>query len=384
MSSQPSRILGIVRVAFSIAALSLGVAGIVACGFGQTTQPSAGSGSAMKAPIDYFQPIPIHDPLTRAPWGADNVQPRDQKNGLEDAAMKSWNYWDGKIIKARDGTYHMFAARWDQSHGHGAWGSSQAIHAVSDTGVNGPYIDKGLCWPDNQGGKGHNVTALEMPDGKYAVIVSETRPGDVFVSDSLDGPWKQLGSITGDNNFRASNVAMMVRPDGNYEMIARSGQIYISKDGIIGPFKSQGTSIYPTAKGLTLKTLEDPAIWFSNGLYHVIVNDWSDRKTFMITSPNGITDWTYRGVICDPTKDFVRYSDGAVNHWAIMERPGVLIEDGQVTHITFASIDVPKNSDRGNDGHGSKILVIPFDGAALDRDIQAADAAKSAATKPAP
>jgi hypothetical protein len=65
-----------------------------------------------------------------------------------------------------------------------------AVHAVSDK-VTGPYVDKGICWPDNQGGKGHNVTALVMPDGRFAIVVSETRPGDVFVSKSLDGPWEQ-------------------------------------------------------------------------------------------------------------------------------------------------------------------------------------------------
>ena len=36
-----------------------------------------------------------------------------------------------------------------------------------------------------------------------------------------------------------------------------------------------------------------------------------------------------------------------------------------------------KEQDHGNDGHGSKVIVIPFDGAALDRDLQpAADASK--------
>jgi hypothetical protein len=26
--------------------------------------------------------------------------------------------------------------------------------------------------------------------------------------------------------------------------------------------------------------------------------------------------------------------------------------------------------DKGNDGHGSKVIAVPFDGAALDRDLQ--------------
>jgi hypothetical protein len=38
--------------------------------------------------------------------------------------------------------------------------------------------------------------------------------------------------------------------------------------------------------------------------------------------------------------------------------------------VTLAVIEVAKEDEKGNDGHGSKIVVIPFDGAALDRDLQ--------------
>ena len=160
--------------------------------------------------------MPIHGHLTTDAWGAPNVLPRDPQNGLEDTTIKQWCYWDGQIIKGPDGKYHMFASRWDQSRGHGGWGGSAAVHAVSDNPI-GPYIDKGLVWPDNQGGKGHNVTALVLPDGRYAVVVSETRPGDVFVSKSLDGPWKQLGSIQVDaNGFDARDGRMSnVSHDGS-------------------------------------------------------------------------------------------------------------------------------------------------------------------------
>jgi hypothetical protein len=53
-----------------------------------------------------------------------------------------------------------------------------------------------------------------------------------------------------------------------------------------------------------------------------------------------------------------------------MERPSVLIENGHVAYFTFAVLDVPKEQDKGNDNHGSKIIVIPFDGAGLDRDMR--------------
>lgn len=324
--------------------------------------------------IDYFKPMPIISPLTTNVWGAATVGPRDTNNGLEDMTIKQWNYWDGKIIKGADGKYHLFCSRWDQSRGHGDWWNSKAIHAVSDN-LFGPYVDKGLCWPNSEGGRGHNVTALQLADGRYAIVISETRPGTVYVAASLDGPWTELGKITvaGIPKWHASNEIILLRPDGNYEMFGRPGIVMISTNGLLGPYMAQGPSIYPHVDGMPqheLAHLEDPVLWFSGGLYHVVVNNWSDRRAYHLTSKDGIHDWVYRGVAYDPTRDFVRYTDGTVDHWTKLERPSVYIQNGHVAALTFAVIDVQKEQEHGNDGHGSKIIVIPFDGGALDDDLK--------------
>jgi hypothetical protein len=330
---------------------------------------------ADKTLIDYFLPMPVQGKLAKDVWGADNVLPRDPQNGLEDVTMKQWCYWDGQILRGPDGRYHLFASRWAEPRGHRGWFDSLAVHAVSAKAI-GPYTDKGLAWPTDQGGKGHNVTALVLPDKRYAVVVSETRPGDVFVSKSLDGPWELLGQIKVDaNGFNArdgrmSNVAVMLRPDGRFQIVPRSGAVLISSDGILGPYKMQGPSVYAGMAGLPTRNLEDPAIWYSGGLYHIVVNCWSERKAFHLTSADGITGWTNRGLAYDPTTNFVRYKNGVVNHWDKMERPGVVLEKGHVAYFTFAVLDVPKERELGQDGHGSKIIVVPFDGAALDRDLQ--------------
>jgi hypothetical protein len=238
-----------------------------------------------KSFIDYILPMPMRSGLSKTVWGAAEVGPRDPGNGLEDATMTHWNYWDGQIIKARDGKYHLYASRWDQAKGHHDWWNSKAVHAVSED-LFGPYLDQGLCWPDNQEGKGHNVTALTLPDGRYAIVISETRPGTVFVSGSPDGPWEELGPIEAEG-LNTSNVS--------------------------------------------------------------IIN---------------------RGLAYDPTTSCIRYSDGTVNHWHKMERPGVLVENGHVVALSLAVMDTSKGEQKGNDGHGSKIIVVPFDGAAFDRDMQ--------------
>jgi hypothetical protein len=77
-----------------------------------------------------------------------------------------------------------------------------------------------------------------------------------------------------------------------------------------------------------------------------------------------------RGLAYDPTTNFARYKDGTVNHWEKMERPTVYLENGHVAYFTFAVIDVPKENEHGNDNHGSKVVVDPFDGVKFDRDMQ--------------
>jgi hypothetical protein len=330
----------------------------------------ATSTGAAKTLIDYFQPTPIYNTLSSTAWGAAAVGPRDIHNGLEDTTIKQWCYWDGKIIKGPDGKYHLFASRWDQSKGHGGWGGSVAVHAVSDKPT-GPYVDKGMCWPDNQNGKGHNVTAVVMADGRYAIIVSDTRPGDVFISSSLDGPWVYQGAVKIDaNGFSATgttaNLSIIVRPDGNYMIVPRSGVIMISTSGIMGPYKIQGPCVYPTIAGLSSSGAEDPVVWYSGGQYHITVNYFAARKAYHLTSTDGIKNWTNQGIAYDPTTNFIRYTDGTVNHWNKIERPGVFIENGHITYFTFAVIDVDKSLELGNDTHGSKVIVVPFDGVGFD------------------
>ena len=316
--------------------------------------------------IDYFLPMPIVSPLRSDKWGCASVGRRDIGNGIEDTTNRAYSYWDGPIIKGPDGKYHMFASRWNQNGGHWAWLSSVGIHAVSES-IMGPYVDKGLTWPTNSGGKGHNLTILELKDGTYASVVSDTRPGDFFTAPSLDGPWRFAGSITIDaNGFNRpreiANLSIIIRPDdGKFMIIERHGQIMTS-DNLTGPYKIQCNSIY---SGLA-PNLEDPVLWYSGGYYHVVVNSWSDKKAYHLRSRDGIRNWSNEGLAFDPRSNFLRYTDGTVNRWTKIERPGVFIENGHVTHWTFSVIDSEKENDLGNDDHNSKVIVVPFDGVAFD------------------
>ncbi|MFO1502000.1 MAG: hypothetical protein U1G07_27105 [Verrucomicrobiota bacterium] len=105
---------------------------------------------------------------------------------------------------------------------------------------------------------------------------------------------------------------------------------------------------------------------------HIVVNSWSSPKAYQSTSTDGMTNWINRGVGYDPRESVVRYPDGTVNHWNKVERTAVYIENGHVVAMTLAAIDVEKEQDKGGDGHGSKVILIPLDGAALDHDLQSA------------
>jgi hypothetical protein len=248
-----------------------------------------------------------------------------------------------------------------------------AIHAVSDN-LLGPYVDKGICYPDNEGGKGHNVTAIALKDGRYGILVSDTRPGALFLSNSLDGPWVFQGNIKWDNNGHTTrrltdNMSILERPDGKFMIVPLGGFVGISDGGINGTYKVMTDNIFPMNVPGYGACREDPNLWYSGGLYHVVVDDYCNRKALHLTSPDGISNWKYAGAAYASAVDFVRFTDGTTltsNRWYKMERANTYEENGHVVAFTFAAIDVEKSGDLGNDTHGSKIIVVPFDGAAFD------------------
>jgi hypothetical protein len=344
------------------------------------------------------------------------VLPRDTCNGLEDATgtptvKPKWMYWDGRILRAGDGKYHMFADRWPHANGMGDWVNSDTVHAVS-TALLGPYVDQGYAFnngPDSRDPhKGHNVTASELPDGTYCLIVDEIVPFTIFTAGSLDGPWTNRGHAQIDTNgvpinipqpgdqHLESNISFVVRPDGNYEIIQRHGIIAVSTTGLLGPYKVQQptttyasgqtppsnlATIYPNRpkhlSSLAPQTpesvyvyAEDPIIWYSGGQYHVIYNYPDDRVAYHLTSPDGIHGWTDQGLAFDPreSQKLFTNSDGSVGHWYNVERPNVIMEDGHVAYFTFAVSDVFKMGISGNSNAGTKVVVVAFDGVTFDQE----------------
>ncbi len=345
-----------------------------------------------KSLVDFFLPMHPVKPLVGAEagiWGTDNVLPRDTANGLEDPMLKNSCYWDGGVIKGDDGKYHIYASRWTQtvSHSDGWKKNSMAIHAVSDN-IMGPYRNEELIWPnwkqeneDVHLGIGSNVFGFRMHDGRYGVVTSEVTPGTVFASDSPDGPFECLGEIKVDYNGypsglahynfgyqHMSNVMILPRPDGKYMIIGRSTAPLISENGILGPYKIMGYPVYGKYLHLPQGFNEDPTVWYSGGLYHIVYNHWPSSVSYHFTSKDGISDWRFRGEAFNKkTSPIFKYDDGTENKWVMIERPTAVIgDDGHVSHFLFSVINTGKGGDAGNDRDGSKIVIVPFDGKAFD------------------
>ncbi|HZL20008.1 MAG TPA: hypothetical protein VFG23_19900, partial [Polyangia bacterium] len=316
-----------------------------------------------KTLIDYFQPTPIVCPLTSNTWGAAGVLPRDTCNGLEDATNTNWQYWDGKILQGADGKYHMYAGRWPQNKGFADWPNSVIVGSVSNGGIIGSYIPT-TTTPFS--GKEQNVTGIVLNNGTNVLLDS---PGNIYESTSLADPWTALGalSITANGSTISTqtteNQSIWQSADNSFLIISRSFQEMTSATNIVGPYIIQAT-----IPNLQSQGYEDPVVWCSGGQYHLIANMYNARKANHFTSADGIHNWTNQGLAYDPTTDFIRYTDGTVNHWYKIERPGVFMQDGHVSAFTFAVTDVDKTLDLANDTHGSKIIVVPFDGVTFDRD----------------
>jgi hypothetical protein len=318
---------------------------------------------AAKTLIDYFQATPIICPLTSKTWGAASVLPRDVCNGVEDVTNTAWQYWDGKILQGADGKYHLYAGRWPQNKGFADWPSSVIVEAVSNATLVGSYVPLTTA-PFS--GKEQNVTGIDLNTGGYLLLDS---PGKIYESTSLDGTWTATGTLTITANgstistATTENQSIWQSLDGSFLIVSRTFQEMTSAKNPLGPYVIQ-----MTIPSLQSQGYEDPVVWCSGGQYHLVANMYNARKATHFTSNDGIHNWVNQGLAYDPTTDFIRYTDGTVNHWYKLERPGVFMQDGHVAAFTFAAIDVDKSLDLANDNHGSKIVVVPFDGVSFDRD----------------
>lgn len=320
----------------------------------------------------------------------DRLEPAPLNGGFRD---DNYWIWGSSVIRDADGLYHMFASRWSKDYPFGNWvTNSEIVRAVSQNPV-GPYSFVEVVLPVRgsayfDGLCTHNPRIVRYKD-KYLLyhfgttydfplptknnpIVSSNdwakawmnkRVG-LAISDSLFGPWKRVekpvieprpgkwdASIT-------SNPSPVVDPKtGNILLMYKSSTQGLTPPLLLGVAMAEGPrkeykrlSDSPIFRFETEDNnridVEDPYIWWADGKYQGILKDRSGK--ICGEEGGGVHVWSNDGInwnLYDNFKAYTRnivWEDGTRTRQNHFERPFLLIEDGDPTHLFAAVGEGPK------------------------------------------
>jgi len=310
---------------------------------------------------------------------------------------KDYFVWCGAPVKGPDGKYHLFYSRWPVKVGFApGWAiHSEIAYAVSDKAA-GPYRHVNVALPPRplnpatgkkywDGDVTHNSNAFfhngkyylyymgNHGDGKsYPMHRNHQRIG-VAIAEKPEGPWQRLDhpivDITDDktsfDSLCVTNPAACMRPDGGVLLIYKAVQFIEGKP--MGGNVRYGAAIAKKPEGPYVKTpgrifeaekpgkhwmvAEDPFIWFSpnyGNRYYAATRDvvgsftGSSGGICLFQSEDGL-NWKPAS---HPKIISSRYplESGAVSD-APLERPSLLIEDGEPTYL-FGAADGYKTKGR--------------------------------------
>ncbi|MEG2595049.1 MAG: glycoside hydrolase family protein [Ruthenibacterium sp.] len=311
-------------------------------------------------------------------------------------SMDGYWVWCGSVIKAEeDGLYHMFASRWPKDLPfHPGWGmESEIVRATSKT-PEGPYtfaeVVLGYRGPEYWDGRStHNPVICKYKDEYILFYVGTTHPfgatprdgslkhesyqwraarsnkrTGIATSKSIYGPWTRsntpLLSVRPDcfDNFSISNATPCINPDGSCLVVYKT-RTYLkppyASDEIYGPM-SLGVAWAPHYAGpyqrLTDKplfdinegVLEDPFLWRTETGYAMIAKDWKGSYTGDVgsvvyaSSADGV-HWEMQNHPAFSRE--VLWDDGKTRTMGNMDRPFILFDGDEMTHLFVAT----------NDGH---------------------------------
>ena len=334
-----------------------------------------------KAPVEYdfnamLQPVPA-----TAKW----IDP-------------AYNIWCGSEIKGDDGKYHLFYSRWSRKLGHVAWVThSEVAHAVSDSPF-GPWTHHDVALPARgtnfwDGSCTHNPTIIRIGKKYYLYYMGNYGNGvvqsplnwthrnhqriGVAVADSPDGPWQRFDKPVLDTNsdtnapdaLVVTNPSITERPDGGVLMIYKAVglkrplpfggpvvHLAATADNPLGPFTKHPGEVF-SAKGIMFAA-EDPFIWRGADHYWAIVKDNDGNFTHrgyslaLWKSADGF-DWKLSKHPFVANPGTVRWADGHEENLTALERPQLLLENGEPIALCCAAAN-----DKAR--HGSFNVQIPL------------------------
>lgn len=319
-------------------------------------------------------------------------KPAPIKGGL---LMENYWVWCGSVVKAEDGRYHMFASRWPKKYPfHPGWGvASEIVRAVSDT-PEGPYAFEEVVLPKRSAGywdgrATHNPVIqkcgdtyvlfytgitypFQNPDGRtlnhhspeWLAARASKRIG-IATSKSIYGPWQRADKPVLDvrsgyfDDFLTSNPAPCLNPDGSCLLIYKTRTYrkppYDTDDDMFSEMKLGAAwadhytkpfrrltdePLFNTAQGV----VEDPFIWRkTDGTYSMIAKDWAGTYTGEVGE--GVYAHSIDGVkweIESGLRSFSRnilWDDGTVCVMGNMDRPFLLFDEDEATHLFVATND---------------------------------------------
>lgn len=305
-----------------------------------------------------------------------------------------YHVWCGAPVKGPDGKYHLFYSRWPEKAGFApGWAlRSEIAYAVADR-PDGPYKPVNVALPPrgiNPATKEkywdadvtHNANAFflngkyylfymgEHGDGKnYPMHRNNQRIG-VAVADKPEGPWKRFDKpivdISSDktafDSLCVTNPAACARPDGGVVLVYKAVQFIEGKpmggnvrygvalaDKPEGPYvKTPGKIFEAETPGKHWMVAEDPFIWFSEKYgkkYYAVTRDVVGTFTgasggiCLFESPDGL-HWK-PSQFPKVLGNRFPLADGTLSTKNI-ERPALLIEEGEPTFLFGATDGYPK------------------------------------------
>lgn len=325
---------------------------------------------------------------------ADRLLPAPVGGGF---AMEGYWIWDPSVIKGADGRYHMFASRWPQTVGFGNWvTNSEIVRAVADK-PEGPYtfVEVVMSRSDKKRFDGmcvFNPRIIRYKDVYLLYYVGvtydfpfPTDTGNIWaderahrawmhkraglaVSSSIEGPWKRVDEpiiLPRPGKWDASitsNPSPVARPDGSVYLMYKSSEknynpplllgAAMSKNGYLGPYERMSDKPIFNFHTDSQKAndVEDPFVWWEKDHYELIMKDrfghicGEEGGGIHASSADGI-NWALSSPVKAYSR-FIQWSDGTTTHQANFERPFLLFENGQPTHLFAAT------------GSGSKPYVV--------------------------
>lgn len=313
----------------------------------------------------------------------DRIMPAPVDAGF---ALRDFWVWGGSVVRGEDGQYHMFASRWPRRFPffEGYLVASEIVRATSDRPI-GPYTFREVVMPSRgeehwDGRMTHNPTIHRFGDTYLLFYIGATYPGEVpspeelsrgdcpqpgssyssiriglATSRSVFGPWevrdapvlsprpkKWDGSVV-------TNPAPCVKDDGTIYLYYRSNTPRGLRIGVAraAGFRRPFTRLTdgPIMEFDGGNHVEDPYVWWAGDHFEMLAKDMTGGLTgemhagIHARSDNGI-DWR----LSEPPKAYSRrvvWSNGKTTVQGCLERPQLLVENGNATHLFLATADGP-------------------------------------------